>query len=206
MNRALKKFKIEGNVSSNSNSTSNSRKGGYSMIHSGHYMTSCLHDNENDDDTVEMPIASPDATNNEVTVAAAELETSSVKSASTTALVSEPPSSQVTSVDDISEVTRAKHEAKTQEVVSGEINCGPAIVSDLTHKHKRVLLKIPRGSERSSGETIHSTSSGEDHIRVTESISKNEANGILFLIVIRKMKLSTIKRLISFFHSNISFS
>lgn len=56
MNRsAAKKIKIE-------SATSN----GYSMIHSGHYMTSYLHDQN--EDTVEMPIASPDATNNEVTV------------------------------------------------------------------------------------------------------------------------------------------
>jgi hypothetical protein len=96
MNRTVKKMKLEG-----SSSNSSRKSTGYSMIHSGHYMTSCLHDNDdNDDDTVEMPIASPDATNNEVTMAAAaELEASSSKSASTTALSSSSSPSVVAAVN-----------------------------------------------------------------------------------------------------------
>jgi hypothetical protein len=62
MNRTVKKIKLEG-----ANYATATIRNGYSMIHSGHYMTSFLHDNENED-TVEMPIASPDASNNDVTV------------------------------------------------------------------------------------------------------------------------------------------
>ncbi|CAF0990575.1 unnamed protein product [Brachionus calyciflorus] len=62
MNRVNRKFKLDSNRSSfDRNTTDNG-----SRIHSGHYMTSCL--NDQNEDTVEMPIASPDATNNDVTL------------------------------------------------------------------------------------------------------------------------------------------
>jgi hypothetical protein len=61
MHRLIKKPKLDKNVSTSGNS------GG---VHSGNLMTSYLHDDFNDEDNmvVEMPIASPDATNNEVPV------------------------------------------------------------------------------------------------------------------------------------------
>lgn len=63
MNRASKKFK---NESGKGSSTTRSANNPGSRIHSGHYMTSTLYDQN--EDTVEMPIASPDATNNDVTL------------------------------------------------------------------------------------------------------------------------------------------
>lgn len=117
MNRTVKKMKLEGSSSSSSRKST-----GYSMIHSGHYMTSCLHDNDdNDDDTVEMPIASPDATNNEVTMAAAaELEASSSKSASTTALSSSSSPSVAAAVNvDSSGASGGANSAASSSVVGG---------------------------------------------------------------------------------------
>lgn len=59
MHRSNKKMKLEAGYGRSTNQNGSS-------IHSGHYMTSYLHDQN--EDTVEMPIASPDATNNEVTL------------------------------------------------------------------------------------------------------------------------------------------
>lgn len=62
MNRASKKLKSDCGKSRSNHLASNTG----SRIHSGHYMTSTLYDQS--EDTVEMPIASPDATNNDVTL------------------------------------------------------------------------------------------------------------------------------------------
>lgn len=62
MNRTNKKLKSDCGKSGSTHLANNSG----SRIHSGHYMTSTLYDQS--EDTVEMPIASPDATNNDVTL------------------------------------------------------------------------------------------------------------------------------------------
>ncbi|RMZ95626.1 WBSCR14 -like protein [Brachionus plicatilis] len=59
MNRTSRKQKSGSGKGDNANNAG-------SRIHSGHYMTSSLYDQH--EDTVEMPIASPDATNNDVTL------------------------------------------------------------------------------------------------------------------------------------------
>lgn len=176
MNRTVKKIKLEGN---NSN---NARKTGY--IHSGHYMTSCLHDNENDDDTVEMPIASPDATNNEVTAAAeAELETSaSVKSASTTALSSGAPNShEITGVDSVPQDIASKSEienaiASVSSVVNGETNT----TMDVIHKNRRLLLKSFRNSTRPNFENNQAPSLCDESRNADNN--KVEGNGKLLIL------------------------
>jgi hypothetical protein len=69
MNRTSKRIKIESHTNSNID-TSNSHRNG-DRIRSGHYMTSCLNDDDNND--VEVPIASPDLANdNDVAVTDAD--------------------------------------------------------------------------------------------------------------------------------------
>lgn len=174
MNRTVKKIKLDGNT------VNSGRKTGYSMIHSGHYMTSCLHDNENDDDTVEMPIASPDATNNDVTAAAAELEAStSVKSASTTAMSSEATNENedIGSVSGVSSVCAAKSETESDVVsVSGAINGEIGTVSATNNKTRRLLLKALKNVPRSNVESIQ-VNLCENQVRVSDKNSKLEENG-----------------------------
>lgn len=178
MNRSAKKMRMEG---------SSSRKPSYSMIHSGHYMTSCLHDNENDDDTVEMPIASPDATNNEVTAAAAaELEAASaaatsVKSASTTALssVTAAETGPVHSGVDVLATTRT---SKGGDDVT-DANSPGVSVSDAGPKGRRMMLqKSARMTGRASGDTTQIvTVNGDEQARIITADNlmnlKSEANG-----------------------------
>jgi hypothetical protein len=57
MNRTSKRVKMESAINRAISTTTNGDR-----IHSGHYMTSCLNDDHNED-TVEMPIASPDLAN-----------------------------------------------------------------------------------------------------------------------------------------------
>jgi hypothetical protein len=108
MHRVIKKPKLDKNVSQSGNS------GG---VHSGNLMTSYLHDDLNDEDNmvVEMPIASPDATNNEVPVNTINPEHDQDDIATATPrpnekLVSDPivgNSSQTNSIEDTRGVTSA---------------------------------------------------------------------------------------------------
>ena len=176
MNRTVKKIKLDGNT------VNSGRKTGYSMIHSGHYMTSCLHDNENDDDTVEMPIASPDATNNDVTAAAAELEAStSVKSASTTAMSSEATNENedIGPVSSISRVCAAKSDVVS---VAGAINGEIGTVSEANNKTRRLLLKALKNVPRSNVESIQANLN-ENQVRDSDKNSKIEENGKILKVI-----------------------
>jgi hypothetical protein len=83
MNRTSKKIKLESHSNSKIDASSNHRNG--DRVRSGHYMTSCLNDDDNND--VEVPIASPDLANdNDVAVT----DTDEIKDEQTLALATTP--------------------------------------------------------------------------------------------------------------------